>query len=340
MKRLRSTRTVFAILGVALLSAVAAALLPDDPYQRSQLLDDTIHRKARWVYERTHFDPAPIDVLVVGPSRIGAAVNAPQLGQALAARGLPAHVVNFSFPEAGRDINYAILEEVLETKRPKLVIVGVIEQPGRYGHSAFKYMARPGLIADPVYAANFNYPANLMYLPFRQMKLFLARLAPGAMGLSKSFDPKAYPGSTYNTTGDITLPDGTVREGDTPAAAAELDRGVRKLEASIDPQYLPESMADIEFGDERFNIRRMAALADRHGAKLAFLALPYYTGPTTIQERAFYGHYGPVWNAGFLSPHAEWFMDYGHLTSGGAQVLTDWLAPRAAAELERQGKSR
>lgn len=340
MKRLRSTRTVFAILGVALLSAVAASLLPDDPYQRAQLLDDTIHRKARWVYERTHFDPTPIDVLVVGPSRIGAAVDAPQLGESLAARGLPANVVNFSFPETGRDINYAILEEVLETKRPKLVIVGVIEKPARFGHSAFKYMARPGLVANPGYATNFNYPANLIYLPFRQMKLFLARLLPSYMGLSRTFDPKAYPGATYDTTGDLKLPDGTVREGDAPAPAAELKRGVRKLEAGIDPQILPESLADLEFGDERANIRRMADLAEQHGVRLAFLALPYYTGPSSVQEEAFYRQYGPVWNAGFLSPHAEWFMDYGHLTSRGADMLTDWLAPRAAAELDAEGKQK
>lgn len=338
MKRLRSTRTVLAILGVSLLCGVGAAMLPDNPYQRAQLLDETIHRKSRWIYERSHFDPAPIDVMVVGPSRIGAAVNAPRLGEALAARGLPANVVNFSFPENGRDINYAVLEEVLETKRPKLVILGVVERPGRFGHSAFKYMARSGLIANPGYATNLNYPSNLIYLPFRQMKLFVAGIAPGYMGLSKRFDPKAYLGSTYDTTGDVHLPDGTVREGDVPASAAELDRGVRKLEATMDPRVLPESMADLEFGDDRTNVRRMAALAKRHGVKLAFLSLPYYSGPTTIQEEPFYRQYGPVWNGGFVSPRADLFMDYAHLTSGGARVVTDWLAPRVAAELEPEGK--
>ena len=32
---------------------------------------------------------------------------------------LPDHVVNFSLPEAGRNINYAIVEEMLTKKRPQ-----------------------------------------------------------------------------------------------------------------------------------------------------------------------------------------------------------------------------
>ena len=86
----------------------ARASCRTNPYQRWQLLDGTIHANARWIYERIHFDPTPIDVVLLGPSRMGAGVNAPRLAKALDARGLPANVVNFSLPEAGRNMNWAV----------------------------------------------------------------------------------------------------------------------------------------------------------------------------------------------------------------------------------------
>jgi len=325
MKPLRAFRKTMTILGIALGVAVGLCLLPENPYQRWKLLDGTIHSRSRWIYERVHFDPEPIDVVFVGPSRIGADVNAPRLGAALAARGLPSNVVNFALPETGRNINDVIVRELLKTKRPKLIVIGVIEKPSRLGHSAFKYIAPRGMVAWPGYLGDLNYFSDLIYLPFRQLKLFEAWLAPGVFGPSDAFDPGAYRGHSVNTTGDVVLPDGTIKNGTYPASHEELMRGVRKLERGMHPPVLPRRFADLEFGDERHYIRNIVEQARAHGVKVAFLALPYYTGPTTVQEAPFYRAYGPLWNAGFVHDHAELYEDYGHLTADGAKIVTDWL---------------
>ncbi len=134
---LRPLRSAAAILlGALTISAVACAL-PDNAYQRWQLLDGTIHANLRWIYERIHFDPTPIDVAVVGPSRTQADVEAPRLSAELKAKGLPDNVVNFSLAEAGRNINALIVEELLKARRPRLIIVGVTEKPSRFGHPGF-----------------------------------------------------------------------------------------------------------------------------------------------------------------------------------------------------------
>lgn len=336
---MRGVRSILAILGVALLAAIGACLLPGSAYQRWQLLDGTIHARARWIYERIHFDPTPIDVAFVGPSRVGAGIDAPRLAQALATKGLPAHVVNFSLPEEGRNINYAIVEEMLTTKRPKLLVVGVIEKPSRFGHPAYKYIARPGLILDPGYFGNISYFGDLIYLPFRQIRLFAAELAPGMAGLTRDFDPKRYLGSSIDTTGDIVLPGGKIKDGVHPASLAELHRGVHKLEASQHPPLFPQ-YADVEFGDERHYVRMIGDLARAKGVPVAFVFIPYYTGPSTAQELPLYQHYGPVWNAGYLAPHAEWYADYGHLTHTGAEHLTDWLVAPISAALADQRTSK
>jgi hypothetical protein len=143
----------------------------------------------------------------------------------------------------------------------------------------------------------------------------------------------SYRGHSIDTTGSQTLPGGIHKEGDLAGSAEELARGVRKLEADNHPPFLPRRYADIEFGDERYYIRRIADLARSKGVKVAFLFVPYYTGPSDMQEFNYYRRFGPVWNAGYISRHAEWYADYGHLTRTGAKHLTDWLITRVATAL-------
>ncbi|HTV49709.1 MAG TPA: hypothetical protein VME21_00895 [Steroidobacteraceae bacterium] len=323
MVPLRACAKTLSILAAALGFAIVASLLPENPYQRWQLLHGTIHAGARWTYERSSFDPTPIDVVFLGPSRTRFGVDAPRLASALEARGLPHNVVNFSFLEEGRNINFATARMMFEHKRPKLVILGVIEKPHRFGHEAFKYLADRSSIVDCGFVGNFDYLPNLLYLPFRQMRLFAADLLPGGLGLRRTFDAADYWGTSIDTVLGATAP-----------APRELTRAATAFKSNLHPPILPSRFADLEFGDERFYVAQIAALARRHGARVAFLFIPYYTGPTTIQELQFYRRYGPVMSAAFLASHAEWFADWAHLNRGGAHALSDWLVEPVAALLK------
>jgi hypothetical protein len=333
--RMRSTSAVLAILASCAALAVGAGLLPDSPYQRWQLLDGTIHRNARWIYERCHFDPTPIDIAFIGPSRTEQGVDAPRLGRALAAKGLPHHVVNFSLPEAGRNIDYVIAHELLETKRPRLIVLGVTEKPSRFGHSAFKFIAPASLIVDPGYVGDLNYLSDLVYLPYRQLILFVANCLPGWDGLRKTFDPATFAGESVDTTGNVQLPDGRIKNGETPASPSELARGVHKLEAGNHPPFLPARYGDLEFGDERHYVDAIAREAEGGGVKVMFLYLPYYGGRSDLQEKALYGRIGPIIDARWIGSHGDWYSDYGHLTRIGADHLTDTLVQPIGAALEQ-----
>jgi hypothetical protein len=193
------------------------------------------------------------------------------------------------------------------------------------------------MVANPGYAGNIDYPADVAYLPFRQLRLFAADLFPDVSGLTKTFNVGTYAGHSVDTTGSVVLPDGRIKEGERPATYQELERGVRKLEAGNHPPFLPPSMADLEFGDDRYYLTKIADLARSRGVKVAFLFLPYYSGPDAIQEQAFYSQYGPVWNEGWLASHAELFADYGHLTRAGAHELTNDLVGPVGDLLQPQG---
>lgn len=330
MRRIRWPAKFVAVLTVATAVAAACTLLPDRPYMRYATLDRTIQNRVRWIYERIHFDATPIDVVVVGSSRTGAAVSSPRLEADLRALGQPLHTVNFSLPEAGRDLNWVIFDEVLRTKHPRLVVIGVVEKPSRFGHPAYKYVAPAAAVADPAYFGNLNYLTNLAYLPYRQIRLAAAALLPSLFDLPTRFDSARYAGSNDDTTVSFTAGDGTVVDRGRRVEAASLAAGVGRYEHGLHPPLLVDRWRDVEFGDDRAYVGRMVALARAHGATVAFLFLPYYTGPADIQERQFYQRFGPIVDASFVARHDEWYSDAAHLNHVGALVLTDWLAPRLA----------
>src|SRR5277367_1417941 len=178
--------TILTALVVALILDAAVCLLPENDYQRWQLQDPD--GSLRWIYERIHYDPKPIDIAIVGPSREQLGFSPAAIEQDLAQRGKRLNVVNFALPGAGRDIQWAILDELFKAKSPKVVVLGVEEQPYPFGHFLFKYVAPAEAIAFPPTPFLHNYLYNLAYLPVRKLTLFGANLFPVLFGLSKKFN--------------------------------------------------------------------------------------------------------------------------------------------------------
>ena len=92
---------------------------------------------------------------------------------------------------AGRDIQWAILDELFKAKSPKVVVLEVDEQPYPFGHFFFRYVAPAEAIVFPPTPFLHNYLYNLAYLPVRKLKLFGANLFPDLFGLSKAIRSRA-----------------------------------------------------------------------------------------------------------------------------------------------------
>lgn len=119
MNGLKALGVICASVATGLALSALASLLPDNPYQRWQLTDGTIFDQLRWSYERINFDERPVDVAIVGPSRSLLGLSAERISRQLAARGQPANVANFSVVAAGRNVQWAILDELFRKKAPK-----------------------------------------------------------------------------------------------------------------------------------------------------------------------------------------------------------------------------
>jgi hypothetical protein len=317
-----------AALGVALALNAAVCLLPENDYQRWQLQDR--EGWLRWIYERIHFDPTPIDVAIVGPSRAQLGISAAAIEQDLAKQGKPAHVVSFALAGAGRDIQWAILDELFKAKSPKVVVLEVEEDPYPFGHFFFKYVAPAEAIVFPPSPFLHNYLYNLAYLPVRKLTLFGADLFPDLFGLSKQYDPE-YHAKTRTDYTTSFIADGKFVDMEHPVPRSTL---LAEPRIPFPRTLFGRALAKLSGGEDQLYIREIAREAKAHGARLVFVYLPIFEGPRTISDEDFLKQFGPVLNFGDLAPHDELFENWSHLNHAGAMNASARLAD-AIGGLER-----
>lgn len=321
MKIRRATHSLLAIFAAAIAAAALVSCLPEDPYRRFQLLDGTEYRNLRWVYERTHFDPRPVDIAVLGSSRIETGVDARQLEATLRAAGSPLHVENFGIPYNGRNLDLVIARQLLATKKPKVLIIGVPERPSQHTHVTFKYVGSSSDVVTSFERGNFEYLADLAYLPYRHLQNFGARLfgtsaVPVKPGNEAHYDPdmgfKREPGGRW----DVTYPQ---------RALIDLKSGARRalLERSGSP-LLKVALATA-WSAERRNVAAITDLARARKIAVVFLFIPQFASDGVISDAAFYRKHGPLLDADFVSTHPELYSSWGHLNARGATVLNVWL---------------
>ena len=330
---LNALRTICASLATALALCAGACLLPDNPYQRWQLVDSAdadggIFANLRWAYERMHFDDRPIDIAVVGPSKTMNGVSAPRIEEQLASRGITAHVANFSAVAAGRNLQWAVVHELLKTKSPKVIVVGVDAHPFFYGHPAFKYVAPASAMIAPPAPLLHNYFRDLAYLPSRQVKLFAARFFPDLFGLRDKFDPAIYAASKTDFTLGVRHFEGK-----------EIDMGREVAPETLLSERPPETRQTrldkflrwcCNDGDDTVYIRAIGEEAKARGVQLIFVFLPIYQESEGVANPELLSQYGVVLDNGFLAADSKLFYNWAHLNRAGAIVDSDRIAAAIA----------
>lgn len=316
-------RRFWAVMGLTFVGClILAVLLPHDPYIRYQAMKGTIFERAKWFYERNHFDDTPIDILFVGSSRTARGVISPDLEEGLRQHDIDRHIVNFSLPASGMDIRQTIAADVLTSRDVEMLVISLPEQFPRDGHQAFADLATvPEVLRSP-WLVNRNLPENLARLPIRQLQLAAASIVPTAFGYQDSFDPLKYAGTSVDPR--IFNP-GKQSTFKTAAEIALLEKESAFRRRTLTRPILPDALADIEFGIPRSYIRQLSALAKANDTQLVFLYLPFYGGYEEPFEKAWLEQFGPVLSAGFLREDPQNYNDVAHMSGQGAQVLGVWL---------------
>jgi hypothetical protein len=315
--------TILAALGVALALNAAVCFLPENAYQRWKI-PDSDYGRMRWMYERIHYDPRPIDVVILGASRSQVGLSAAAIEQQLAEHGNPANVANFGIFNLGRNLEWAILSEIYKAKSPKVVVLEVDEPPYPFGHELFRDVAPADAILSAPKRAFHQYFDDLVHLPARKLKLFSANLFPELFGLSKQFDPKAYERNiTDFTTNFPSEAGGMVNMEGTVPRSILLEQSSQQTSRNA---WTANEYARLKGGADAVYIRKIADEAKAHGTKLIFVYLPMFNGSKIISNLDFLKQYGPVINNGDLAPRDELFENWSHLNHAGAMIATARLA--------------
>lgn len=323
---------ILAVIVVTLFAALTLSLLwPNDRYARYQQLSDTLHFRSIWAYERIVFDPAPIDIAIIGNSRLRAAVAAPKMQDELSkALGREVKVVNLSLPQEGRDAHYAMAKLLFEHRgEVKLVILSAIEEMPRKSHPAFANIADPiDTVTAPV-LINPSYGENLAFAAFQQISLTAQSLFPRAFGI-RGFSQEDYLGTDFDTTTSYMSATGNYVDKDTVYTAKDLRGPARKRIASITKPVLPAAFAATEYAVEHTYTRKIAEMARESGAELGFLYMPVFEHKDPLSQESFYTGFGSVFTASCIADRAEMFSDYGHMNHAGALEVTGHLASALA----------
>jgi hypothetical protein len=322
VRRWDARRSLLAIFATAILTAILISCLPENAYVRYQQLDNTEYRNLRWIYERTHFDARPIDIAVLGSSRIATGVDARQLEASLRAAGLPLDVENFGIPFNGRNLDLEIARGLLANKQPQLLIIGVPERPSQHTHVTFKYVASSRHVLESLGYGNIDYLSDLIYLPYRHLRTLWLGAFPMPV------DPADREDGAIHAYGDSVLKleaGGHWQVSYPQRGLGELESGAKRslMQRSDNPLSKVAWVANLS--EERRNVVAITALARAHNTRVVFLFLPQFESDRTISERAFYESQGALLDAGFVSTRPDLYSSWGHLNARGARTVNAWL---------------
>jgi hypothetical protein len=318
-------------MGLAAILALAATfLLPDNPYIRYQQARDSVMFHAAWVYERIHFDRAPIDVAVVGSSHLEAGISPTLLSDQLTARlKRPVHAVNLSLVKPGRDYTYLVIRDLLDKHPETKLIVLSDDGDAMFTHPMFKAAADAKDIVDAPLIVNTKYFDNLLYLPYRNVSYAAQAMAPAAFGVTPRFDPSHYLGTDLDRTLGYRAPTGEFVNGDQHASEPQLRAQVEAIKAGAGGgalhflNRLPPMEAQ---PGEWFYIQRISDLCRAHGVKLVFVTIPLYGNYHPQTDDASYARFGDMVRIGDVSTQPNDYWNGGHLNRSGAIVATNQLA--------------
>jgi hypothetical protein len=312
-------------IGFALWCALSL-LLPHDRYIRYQQLTDSDLFRTRWVYERIHYDKTPIDVAIIGSSRLEAAISAPVLEKELSEKfSRPIHVANLAIPQEGRNLHYLVARELVE-KHPetRIILVSVVEQAD-LTHPAFRYLADvDDLLREPL-LINHYYFLDAAFLPYRQMSYFVQTQFPGWFGMSRSFR-QDYQGTGFDTTYSFYLPSGklvnryTVRPPDKLAADS-----TQTIEEDGGAWHRQSHWHALNNPLESEYTKRLADAAKKHCVEVVFVHLPFYNTPPNMYDKGFYQGLGPLLDAEQLSKDPHSYQDVLHFNRYGTDLVSEWL---------------
>ncbi len=270
---------IFAAIVMTLTFLGVCLVAPEDPYYRWQEHNSGTTRKADWIYERLHFDQTPIDVALIGTSRMAGGLSGPDIEASFCRlTGRRIYVANLSIPETGRNMHYVIAKEAMKTKTPALTLIELNEIEARTPHRGFVVLADVEDVLTAPAFINFNYFYDLARLPGRQTLLWFRWLTKRG-AVRDHFEPELYQGRDEDRTREIPLLDGRVISRFQKIPRIDLDLAYERRAREASPWRLPPRLHPLEYRFSRLYLDKIETLAEKSGSKIDYVFLPAWRSP-------------------------------------------------------------
>lgn len=121
---------------------VALFIFPVEKKFSYNFVKGECENKANWIYNRIFVDNRNVDIAFSGASQTGCAIMDGLLENELNKKsGENVSVANLGYCRRGRDIQYLMLKDLFDNKKPKIIVVEVYEDEPKKSHPIFPYLA-------------------------------------------------------------------------------------------------------------------------------------------------------------------------------------------------------
>jgi len=261
---------------------------------------DDCDTRGQWIAEVIFNSTEPIDVAFLGSSHT---INGIQdsLAGALLSSNENLRAVNLGYCRFGPEMNLIVLRDLLEHKKPKLVVIELNETVISSSHPMYPYYASNEDLMPGNYF-NQNVPANFYHG-------FLTRLTEIRNSCFDIAPDRKMSG--YSRFGYRGYPSGNIP-----------DLHTRNQPKFVSSGFLRNAELSYSFAwHERIN-----ALCNAHNCKVSYVYLPaFHEEIHPLEGLLQFGKFGPVFIPAKDLKQRNFWRDQDHLNDEGSNFLTTWL---------------
>ena len=140
---------------------IAIMLIPIDKKYQYAFVKNACSLQSNYIYHRTFEDSTPIDIIFLGSSHTMCGISQSTVQTRLSDLGIYSQVCNMAFCRLGRDMDYILFKDIIQYKKPKMLILEVRQDEPELGHPDFGYMADLADVLSAPLVVNQSYFTGL-----------------------------------------------------------------------------------------------------------------------------------------------------------------------------------
>lgn len=274
-----------------------------------------------WIYYRLFENNSPIQTAFIGTSHTGCGIN-DKLIQSI----LNTNIVNLAYCGGGRNIDYPIIKDLIETKKPKTVIIEIKNQNDLV-HKDYALMANSFDLFFPP-----QIPANYLTNIYDGFKTRLNQFR------NNNFYGPVFENNTTDTIGNVLLnndnqyiyPHKKYRKVIFTKNKLGDNSFFEVFKDSMTEQKANEYLSakqEIRFNDIN-TLKQIVDFLNKNNVQVRFIYIPSFGNyfKTSLQNSA-YAKLAPIiYPPENLFNNRAFWIDHEHLNANGANQLSKWLA--------------